>query len=304
MFKYPVKHSISPNANRLRQEADLLRKELERLKLAEKAHQKYRDLFDQTSDGLVLIDKETADILDFNDNAFKFLGYTREEFKKLRMQDLGLLKTPEQMKMHQKQLRHEKDPLVFITQHKQKNGTIRDILTRSKKITLDNRTCFLSVWTDITKQQNMERELRQKEQELETTLSALKNLLKQVALDKKEIEAKIFSQLENLVAPLLKKSANVLIHPKQQALLQEIKTKLNRLAEKTMGHSTAQNFDLTPKENQVANLIKRNRTSKEIARQMNISVSTVDFHRKNIRKKLNLNNSGKNLKNHFSSHKE
>jgi DNA-binding CsgD family transcriptional regulator len=52
---------------------------------------------------------------------------------------------------------------------------------------------------------------------------------------------------------------------------------------------------LTPKEIDVAALVREGRTSKEIAEVLTISVSGVDFHRKQIRKKLGLTNEKSNL---------
>jgi DNA-binding NarL/FixJ family response regulator len=50
-------------------------------------------------------------------------------------------------------------------------------------------------------------------------------------------------------------------------------------------------YSLTNKENQVSHLIQDGLRSKEIAGKLNISVRTVDVHRYNIFKKLNINNS-------------
>jgi DNA-binding CsgD family transcriptional regulator len=54
-------------------------------------------------------------------------------------------------------------------------------------------------------------------------------------------------------------------------------------------------FGLTPKEIQVAGLIKQGKTSKEIAELFNVSTRAVQFHRHNIRAKLGLKNKQANL---------
>ena len=54
-------------------------------------------------------------------------------------------------------------------------------------------------------------------------------------------------------------------------------------------------FALSEAELQVAVLVKNGLTIKEIARQLNISLDTVKTHRKNIRKKLNIQNARVNL---------
>jgi len=58
--------------------------------------------------------------------------------------------------------------------------------------------------------------------------------------------------------------------------------------------------NLTPRQVQVANLIKAGKTSKEIAELLCISKAAVDFHRDKIRKKLGLTNKRVNLRSYLS----
>jgi len=60
-------------------------------------------------------------------------------------------------------------------------------------------------------------------------------------------------------------------------------------------------FNLTPTEIRVANLIKQEKTTGQIAQMFNISESAIVYHRHNIRKKLGLHNKKINLKTHLQS---
>ena len=57
--------------------------------------------------------------------------------------------------------------------------------------------------------------------------------------------------------------------------------------------------NLTPREIQIASLIKEGRDSKEIADLLDLSLPTIEFHRNNLRKKLKLRNRKINLRSYL-----
>ena len=61
---------------------------------------------------------------------------------------------------------------------------------------------------------------------------------------------------------------------------------------------------LSPQEIEVANMVRRGRSSKEIAEVLGISTSGVDFHRKKLRQKLGLTKSSRNLRSYLLSLKK
>jgi len=73
-------------------------------------------------------------------------------------------------------------------------------------------------------------------------------------------------------------------------------TLLDGTLQRNLRNLTIQQFNLTPREIQVATLVKEGRNSGQIADILNISKGAVDFHRNNIRKKLGINKAKVNLR--------
>lgn len=127
---------------------------------------KYRALFEQAADAVVVFDPKTLAILDFNDEACQRLGYTREEFATLKISDFEAIESAEQT------IRHSQNVMVngteiFETKHRTKNGTLLDIEIRAKAIRLGGAVLIQGVWRDTTERKRAERELQAANETLE-----------------------------------------------------------------------------------------------------------------------------------------
>ena len=87
----------------------------------------------------------------------------------------------------------------------------------------------------------------------------------------------------------------------ERRLLEIVETNLKQVISPFLQRLSAAHMLLTPQEIQVASLVKDGKASKEIAAALNISVTTVNFHRKNLRQKLGLKNTQTNLRTHLMS---
>lgn len=127
---------------------------------------------------------------------------------------------------------------------------------------------------------------------LEKKNTALKELLHQFEIEKKNVKKRVQAGIEDIVQPILnrmKVDADKMIAAYIE-LLENALWDIIDVDSKDFSHMIDQ---LSPKEIEVFQMVKSGMQSKEISRLLNISHHTVNRHRYNIRKKLGLNRSGK-----------
>jgi PAS domain S-box-containing protein len=136
---------------------------------------------------------------------------------------------------------------------------------------------------------------------LKETNTALKVLLKQRENDQKEIEEKFLLNIKELVMPYVMKLKEAHLEMPHAVNVSIIENHLNNIMSPFMSRLTAKYIRFSPREKQVASLIKDGMTTKDIASILNISVNSVDIYRQNIRKKAELNRKKINLRSFLAS---
>ena len=275
-----------------------LKKVEEALKESEK---RYRSLFMNNHSVMLIIDPESADIVDANPAATSFYEWSYEELTRKKLTDINTL-TERQVFQEMKRAKL-KGGRVFHFKHRLASGKIRDVEVYSGPIKVYGRELLYSIIHDITKRRQAElsliekrKELENKTHELEEVNAALKVLLKQRDEDKKEFEEKIIANVKNLVFPYIGKLNNSRLNDRQTVYLEIIKSNLEEVIAPFLHRLSSKYSDLTPSEIQIAGLIKDGKTTKEIAELLNSSTDAIDFHRYNLRKKLGLRNRKTNLR--------
>lgn len=129
---------------------------------------------------------------------------------------------------------------------------------------------------------------------LKDTNTSLTVLAKNIDIDKKEARKKIFSTVNERIMPILTGLKN-------EEMLERYRTELDILVEQIQGLTKGPKWQtplsgiLSVAETRVAVMIKNGLSSQTIAKELNISSDTVKTHRRNIRKKLNIQNKSINL---------
>lgn len=146
-----------------------------------------------------------------------------------------------------------------------------------------------------------EAELEQQSRHLEEANTALKVLLQQREHDKRELEENVLVNVRNFIFPYLEKLKSACLAPQYKAYLEIMESHLKEIVSPFLCRLSLQHLQFTPQEIQVAALVKDGRTTKDIAQTLSVSTNAVEFHRKNIRKKLGLNNVKTNLRSYLLS---
>ncbi len=202
--------------------------------------------------------------------------------------------------------------ITDITDRKIAEGKLKH-LNQELELRVEQRTAALSETNEQLKKEIGERsqaekklkfrelELEAQKKSLEELNSALRVLLKKGEEDKKELEEKMLFNVKELVMPYTDNLINSRLDPHQRECLKVIKSNLNDIVSPFGRALSLSILKLTPREIQIANLIKEGRTTKEIADLLHLSGRTITTHRDNIRKKLGLKAKKANLRTHLSS---
>jgi PAS domain S-box-containing protein len=148
---------------------------------------------------------------------------------------------------------------------------------------------------------HLESRVRERTIELEETNTALRVLIKKGDEDQKSMEENLQSNVSQLVTPFLLKLRESQTDQERQTYLNILETNLNHIVSPFIHRLSTAYRSLTPKEIQIAELVKQGKMSREIAKLFGLSVGTVITHRNNIRKKLDLKSRDANLRSHLLS---
>ncbi len=117
----------------------------------------YRSVFDHGADGIVIVDPETAAPVDFNQQTCTQLGYTREEFGRLKISDIDFLEDHEEVRAHMRKIM-DAGYDEFETLHRTKRGDRRNVHVKAWYISVGGKSLYLCIWRDITDYKRAEAE--------------------------------------------------------------------------------------------------------------------------------------------------
>ena len=195
-------------------EQDIAERQRAEDKLRE-AESRYRTLFEQSPDGIVIIDPETARPLEFNTAAHQQLGYSREEFGRLCFADIDAAKENEDLRSRIAKVMRE-GRSEFDSRYRTRSGDLRNIHVTAQIVDIQGHPVYHCIWRDITEQMKTDRLARRSQR-----LEAIGTLAGGVAHD-----------LNNSLAPILM-GVELLRqqYPDESKIVDLFETSANRAAE-------------------------------------------------------------------------
>ncbi len=182
-----------------------------------------------------------------------------------------------------------------------KDGS-RFIAQVSANAVLDRRArmiAFMGYFVDITSIKETEKDLREKTQRLQEANTALKVLMDHRDVAKEQLAENVLAGVNTLIRPYLKRIREGGLTSAQETLADVLESHLKELTAPLTTRLSARYAGITPREIEIAGMIREGRTSDEIADCLNISRSAVVFHRQNLRKKLGLKGQKRGLRSHL-----
>ncbi|MEJ2155879.1 MAG: LuxR C-terminal-related transcriptional regulator [Desulfobacteraceae bacterium] len=171
---------------------------------------------------------------------------------------------------------------------------------------VDNRTSELAkanqqLRDEINQRTVATEKLRVNSERLEELNTAMRVLLDKRNEDYRHAEELIRLNLKELIDPYLERLENSNLNSRQKQLIEVIRLNLEQVVNSATPTLSSKFFMFSPNELQVVHLIRSGKTTKEMARLLNLSTRTVEAYRNSIRKKLNLKHKKVNLRTYLSS---
>jgi PAS domain S-box-containing protein len=251
-----------------------------------------------------------------NEAFVKTTGYSREEIIGETSTGLALWVDPGQREEMARSLVEKGELVKREVCLRAKTGEVRTGIFSASLIDFNGEEHVIAIFDDISDRKRAEEELQkhrnhleelvsqrtmelsQKSRDLNDANAALRSLLKVKEEDVLEFETKVLANIKELVLPSLQR-LKIATEGRHSRLIDILESNLNNILSPFM--RKIGNIGFTPKEAEVANLIRNGKTIKDIAHLLGMSPRSVERHRYNMRKKLKLNRVSVNLQSYLQS---
>lgn len=131
----------------------------------------YRNLFEKHGVVKLLIDPETGNIIDANESAEKFYGWTRQELRQMNINNITTLNTKEIENEISKVTNYKH--MYFEVKHRKSDGSVRDVEIYCSETFSKGKKILQSIVFDVTKRKEAERMVLTNEARLRSIVTIL-----------------------------------------------------------------------------------------------------------------------------------
>lgn len=152
----------------------LVREAMERLEVQKRLEEneaRFRGLFFANQAIKLLVDAETKAVVEANDAALRFYGYSREQMLKLSLHDISL--TPPQDIAERTSRLMKEGTAFFESKHRRVDGTLLDVEVYAGTIQDKGRRTVFSIVHDISERKEAERQVVEQRNHLTALMNAL-----------------------------------------------------------------------------------------------------------------------------------
>jgi PAS domain S-box-containing protein len=153
--------------------------------LFRESEERFHKMFREHNAVMLLVDPESGDVVDANDAACKYYGYTREQMISLPMERINALSGGE-VRDHLQQAKASQMNYSEL-KHCLADGEVRDIEAYSSPIIINSHPLLFSIIHDITERKRAEGELARYRNQLE-------DLVEEQTLDLKKVHAELLQR--------------------------------------------------------------------------------------------------------------
>ena len=281
-------------------------------KLAEQVlrvnEERYRTIIENIQDGYYEVDLD-GNYTFFNDGLLRITGYSRKEMLGLNNRRIvDEFNNRKVFKVFHQVYLTGVPAHAFDWECIRKDGARRfvEVSVTLKRDIYGKPVGFMGISRDITERKKYqveleakEIELKQKNQGLEETNTALNVLMKKVEEHRIITEETLRNNLNKVAMPYLQNAKDKTRDKSALDYLRLLEESLNSIFA-PFAHDLAPHFPrLTSTEIDVANFIVQGKRTKEIADVLNVTPKAIEVHRNNLRRKFGLTNQKTGLRTHL-----
>ena len=279
----------------------------------------FKEIFDHANDAMLALHGDTVTQCYVNRSACEMTGYNLGELMNLGFKELI---HPEELDKIQDRFEKRRKgvalPDCYETRIVSKNGTVIPVRVTVFVSKRRENGFSVAMLRDIRKEKHLEHEMHKSlhllkqelaenrsewedlNRELVQTHQAMSVLAKNIDSKKAKLEKRVNTTITSKVMPIIK---GLLTENRAKRFWPEISSMaeyLNSITTKSELYLKSMSV-LTETEMKIAAMVKNKMASKEIAKLMFISLETVKAHRKNIRRKLKIQNTKHKLSEYLAT---